>query len=758
MKKKLVSFLTLFLVMVFFSSGIAVVFAQDETAEFTLEEITVTAAKTGEEDLQKVPIAMEVITGKDFASAAKANVDDILEGLSNVFINTSADGMRISIRGIADTDPVYGGQKFSSPTVAMNVDGAYNAMNTSGQNLFDVERIEVLMGPQSTLYSSNSPGGVVNIVTAAPKTDKFSGNFSAEYGSYERSVLQAALNVPIIMDKVAVRLSLNRTRENSFLDTDELATKNDAARLKLLWSATDDFEMTLIGNYAKNGNRGEMGDSVVQFITSSNDAWTAAPNAGGPGGSSGGNDLDQITKGGSANISWNTPVGNLTVVPSYSESDSSGSQTGSIILGPPGPPGTPGQIIEQGSWESKRVQTQKGAEARMASSEDFSFKYVMGATYYKNEFDAAQTYEPAYSSNDSWNDMDSTQKAVYANITYPLPFNEKLSLVAGYRYSWDDAHQISFQPGRGNDETEMNVSNPDVKVGFQYDSSDSMMFYGNYSSSFRTDSQAMSNNVGVRPAEELTAYTLGAKTRLFNNRVQVNTSAFYYDYLNKFAQDSPSRGNFTQADLESHFLPGGTSYYDYIMAQGGGRSNVVDGVTYYAVDDGGFNGWGDARSFGLDLSVSWIATEKDKVEFTASYLDMEWTSLDFIYLYTDFFPNHNYDGRTGPNAPKLSMTANYEHRFDIGSYGTLVPHVEMQYRSKFDLIFDQSNDPGYGRQEAYSIFNASVAFNSASQKWSVNGIVKNITDYAVKRSYDKEQQTLRIGDPRTYSITASVNF
>jgi hypothetical protein len=259
---------------------------------------------------------------------------------------------------------------------------------------------------------------------------------------------------------------------------------------------------------------------------------------------------------------------------------------------------------------------------------------------------------------------------------------------------------------------------------------------------------------------------------MLHNTVQLNASAYYYDYINKFAQDSPARGNYTEEELKSHTFPHGATFYDNTQKKNvtypdgttywdtidQGRSNVVDGVTLYSVDDGGFNGWGDASTIGIDASVSWVASAKDLVDLSFSYLDMKWTYLRFIYKYTDFFPDHNYDGRIAPNASEFSMTASYEHNFDIGSYGVLTPHIDMQYKSGFDLIFDQSGGNGYGRQEDYFLWNASMSFNSSSNRWSLNAIVKNITNYAVKRSYSPDQQVLMLGDPRIYEATLSIKF
>jgi iron complex outermembrane receptor protein len=776
MKRSVLFQLFLFMAMVALSSMGPVALAQDDDEDadiFTLEEVTVTAAKSGEHNLQKVPIAMDVVTGEAFAANAKDDVDDILSNMAGVYINTSSDGMRISIRGIADTDSVFNGNKTSSPTVAMNVDGAYNSMNNSGQNLFDVERIEVLMGPQSTLYASNSPGGVVNIITASPKTDKFSASLSALYGSYEHSELKATLNAPIVKDKLAARLALNRTRQNNFLEpyTDDLATKNDAARLKLLWDATDTLDITLTGNYGVNGNRGEMTQKVEPFDKASGSSdWTAADDASGAM-----NSIEQESTGMNLTVSWESPLGNLSIEPNYSKSDGSGPQEGTAMIG---------MDEKEAVWESTRTTEQTSAEVRLASSDDFELmQYVVGVFYYENEFRGATEYSyiedvtnPADSNSTNTNDAE--QKAVYANVTYPLPFNEKLSVTGGFRYSWDWARQTDSSATQG--DTEMDEANPDYKLGFQYDLDDLTMFYGSYTSSFRTDGMAMYNYTGYRPAEEMKAYTIGAKTRMLDNRIQLNASAYYYDYRNRIAQDSQSMGDYTQEELEAEtfgeditFFNGdtfetieaGTTYWDAYQEYGTGRTSEVENddgttTTYYNIEDQGFNSWGNLRTIGVDVSVSWIPTSKDMVDFSVSYLDMEWTDLEFTYLYTNFFDNKCYDGATAPNAPEWSMTASYEHKFDIAHYGTLTPHFDVQHKTGFDLIFDQSDGTGYGHQEAYWLYNASLGFTSASQKWNVNFVVKNITNYAVKKSYMvmMGEENMLLGDPRTYSFTVSIKF
>jgi iron complex outermembrane recepter protein len=132
MKVRGIMISTMILGFIFIFCNISSVTAQEgKTDEFTLEEITVTAQKRAE-DQQKVAIAMDVITGAQLAESGKTNVDDILSSISNVMINKSSDGMRVSVRGLTETDSPFFDLHSSTPTVAINVDGAYNSSSRAG--------------------------------------------------------------------------------------------------------------------------------------------------------------------------------------------------------------------------------------------------------------------------------------------------------------------------------------------------------------------------------------------------------------------------------------------------------------------------------------------------------------------------------------------------------------------------------------------------------------------------------------------------
>jgi iron complex outermembrane recepter protein len=773
---------------------------ESKADEFTLEEITVTAAKRTENQ-QKVAIAMDVIADKDLAAEGKTNVDDILSGLANVTINTNSDGMRVSIRGLADYEGKAGNMKTTTPTVAVNIDGAQNDMASAGGNLFDIERVEVLYGPQSTLYSSNSPGGIVNVVTASPKTDRYSANASYGIGNYDVQNFQAAVNVPIISDKLAMRLSGSQTKQGTWVEG-STPSKNKAVRLKTLWTATDKLSFTVTGNLAKATNGGMMGGSVKPFIrqgdatypdgTALTNPWTTSGSDFGMGA----NTNAQITQGLNGNASWDSFLGTLTVTPNYSKSSASGWQTAAAGGGPGAPPGG----ADQGTITSfnKMLYIQQGAEARMASSSDFTlFKWIAGYSIYKYKNNDENTNRVQTLTDGTKGDLDpqlsytrQTNKAAFANITYPLYFYDKFSLTFGYRQSWDKSEH--YDASRSNNLPEsMSYNKPDYKWGFEWDLADNMMVYGNYASSYRIDAmgsfgmwdnktQKFISNL-TRPPEENNSYTLGLKSRLFNNSVQLNVAGYLYDYKNAFANDTRLSATMTRDQFIALGLAKGMdeTYLNDLWTAGLNNKSGDGAIIQEVGTSGSFNiaepnfrTWGDMRSYGLDTSIGWVVSSADMVNLSVAYLNSKWSNATFDYMFTNIYTPKSLDGVSSPNSPKWSITASYEHNFDLWDYGMLTPHIDIQHKTHYNLIYNTTQiidmatgevDPGYYYQEAYTLYNASLSFQPTSTiwglSWNVNAAVKNITNYAVKKSYNSMGTvSLMVGEPRTYTAVLSVKF
>jgi iron complex outermembrane recepter protein len=749
--------------------------------EFTLEEITVTASKRAENQ-QKVAIAMEVITGEELATKGKINIDDILKDVSNVSVQSTPTGMRVSMRGITDDGGEMNGQHTSGSTVAVNVDGTYNNNQNAGSNLFDVERVEVLFGPQSTLYGSNSPGGIVNVITAAPKTDRFSVSGSQELGTYKLQNTQVAVNVPVIQEKFALRLAASRNVRDSYVQSGVEATNTKSARLKALWNVYDKLSVTVTGNWNKNINGGGQAGSVRLFDKPDGN-WYTVTTVGGPGGQTVytrgakvtdpwtwdgngvGNSFDQVTKALNGEINWKTSFANISAVPSYNKTTSTGhgSQT------------TPQGVLRE--YDQGRGNTQKGAEVRMTNTEDFTlFQWILGGTYYKSVQSSYQIY--TFSSDGSAvapNTQDTTQskKAIYGNITYPLWFYDSVRVTAGYRKSWDESNTVAPGPGSTVLTTSgaKPYSKPDIKFGFEYDVNKDMMAFGTYATSYRSgNGMAMPNAAGKYPAnEELKATTIGLKSRWLDNKLQVNASVFFYNYKNKLASGFMAAYGLTETAFG----------YDAISAVRNNRGQYAvtlapDGqyptmnptnpsqVWTFQLNDPNSQGTGDFKSKGLDLQVAYILTSADRLNFSASYLDEVWKTLHFRYYWYMIFPDGDYAGVTPANAPKLSMTASYEHNFMLGNFGILTPRIDLQRKSKYKLAADPTNpDPiGFGNQDAYFKGDLSAAYSANSGKWTLNAYCKNFTNEAVKTTYMSFGGSYRMSltDPRTYGATLSVKF
>jgi iron complex outermembrane receptor protein len=764
----------------FLAGGLSPLHAQESGSdEFQLEEIVVTAQKRAENQ-QKVAISMDVISGEDLAGSGKTNVDDILRDLSNVQINNSTDGLRVTVRGLAEENSPWHDMRVSTPTVAINVDGSYNSGSSAGQNLFDLERVEVLAGPQSTLYGSNSPGGIVNVVTASPKTDKFSTNASVEVGNFGKFNGQVMVNVPVVQDLVAMRLAANKNKRDSWIDGSDNSQDNTTVRLKTLYEPSETFSANLTLNWSESAGGGMNGGEVDLFDTEDGywvsiddddnvvledkvtNPWTSTSTEGGRA------ESDAETKGISAEIAWDTGIGALTVVPNYSKQESSDfddaveNQDGSIT-----------------SQYTENTTEQKGAEVRLASPADFPFKWIVGATYYESDRENI-TDDYDNDGNDQYQNTTQENKAVYANITYPLTDTFRGTL--GYRRSWDEVGNVETPAKVGNGVTGQDYSNPDYKIGVEYDLADNSMLYANYATSYRVNAMAIQQGNNTVPPEELNSYTVGVKNRFFDNRLQVNASAYYYDYNNKSFRGSEEGrlgrsgppgspvdviNEWEQTDDE--YAPEGTDlnndgdFYDTNAVDDPGNIYVdnPDQDELADITDPWIQQFGKFESFGVDVSADWLITSKDRLNLSVSYLDAEWTDAVVEFYWHWLFDSHGTDlsGRTNTYSPKWSAKGSYQHIFDLGSFGTLIPQVDATYSASYNLTFEEEDFP-YNYQESYYILNGSITFNHSSDMWSINAYIKNANDYAVKTFWMSPagSSTLGLNDPRTYGAVLSLKF
>ncbi len=227
------------------------VIAANQTGSLALEEVTVTAQKT-EQSLQDVPVTVNAISGEDFKDAAGFAFQDIgrfTPGLDMYSVGTQQD---ITLRGVGSRlDAV------AHSRVTANLDGSYVRMQQMVfMSQFDIERFEVLRGPQGTLYGKASPVGAVVIHTKNPSMDTVEGDISVTSGEYGLTRTEFGLSVPIINDELSIRLAgiyeENDSQDIKYLNTAEQMARTSGGRATVLWQPTDSFEARLSHTYIES--------------------------------------------------------------------------------------------------------------------------------------------------------------------------------------------------------------------------------------------------------------------------------------------------------------------------------------------------------------------------------------------------------------------------------------------------------------------------------------------------------------------------
>ncbi len=215
--------------------SISTTHAQGAGAELDkLEEIVITAERR-EESIQKTSISISTVSGDDITEQGLTNVEQILKNVPAVIIVGTARGAAVAIRGLGFDLPPQVGESATS----MNFDGVYNFRSESGTyGYFDLSRVEVLRGPQGTLYGRNATGGVVNVISNSPSRE-FEAKGTLELGNYNLLRAEGAVNVPIT-DNLAARAAYVAINRDGFLSNGQNDAVGQAGRLKTLYKPNDD--------------------------------------------------------------------------------------------------------------------------------------------------------------------------------------------------------------------------------------------------------------------------------------------------------------------------------------------------------------------------------------------------------------------------------------------------------------------------------------------------------------------------------------
>ena len=717
-----------------------------------LEEIIVTATKRAQ-SLQDVPIAVSAFSNDAIEATRMQGLNDIAIRTPNFLIGQQGPtAPELTIRGIGSTDRESG----SDRSVVVFVDEVYiGRTGASTFDLFDLERIEVLRGPQGTLFGRNVVGGAVNLVTAKPSSE-FDAKVQATYGRRSLAEFKAMLNGGLA-DTLAGRLSLSVKSQDGFyrmrsFDRDRSNdTKGYGVRGQLLFTPSDDLSLLLsldvaedeVEGVASRISQGAVSDADFAaalapfgpFVPAA-DPFTTDNNKFGM--------IDRSHVAFMGRLDWSTAIGDLTVIPAYrsAEFDELRDIAG-IGFNAAGVRGFESTAINDENYEALSV------EARMASSSDRGgpLSWIAGFYYLDEKIDRDQIRErqanTAFSRPlfDQLNNASSV--ALFGEATYRLA--DRVNLTLGGRWTKDkkdfdlevvntlsaaEQAEIATRLGRAttlNPAQQEYVAQADEswseftpKATVSFDLSEDVLAFATYSEGFKsggfvglasTSRQAV---LSFAP-ESAQNWEFGLKATLANGRLQLNAS--YYDL------------KFKQLQLR-----------DRVLTIPGDVTSAIVTIANAA----------EAEMNGVEL-------EMVALPFTGLTLSGGFSTLDSEI--TEVAEGSNVVlGADLPKAPEFTLNLAAEYAFALGP-GTLA--LRADYRHTGDHYFDL-NEQAAGREDDYGLLGARISYAGAGDSWELAAWAKNLTD----ELYRSHVQSIRagragisqMGEPRTWGLTFTKRF
>lgn len=683
----------------------------------TLEEIVVTAERR-ENTLQDTALSIAVVGGERLAEKGVTNLMDALQSVPTVQVQNTLvrgeNGPGISIRGVG-SDGLNKQQ-----ATATYIDG----IAIYGENGFyyDLDRVEVLSGPQGTLYGGTATGGAVNFITKKPELNEMDGSVTLGAGNSGSMRSTASLNVPV-GETLALRVAVDRARRDHPVDSDIYEEDRFDARVKALWKPNDDFSLLLGASHYQ-----DKGTPEVRYMFGSDGDITAAAS---PGTSKSDKEQNKFW----AEVNWDVGLGTLTYLPAF--------QTRSLytVQDSVAPAVTQTVTADVGSGDGKLW----SHELRLASNPDAKISWVAGLYYFKEDQDIVGTVVlnlpgavpvNGYDVNivtEDWTRP--THKAAFGQAT--LPLGETLRFTGGVRYSRDEVNHPQdfvtciFAPCNAVltpfDKT---FTSFDYLARLEKDLTPDNLVYVSASSGYRPGNLAQSG--GAYDNEKLRAWELGSKNSI-NGTLTLNGSVFYYDY--------------PKYQLAAA-IPGG--------GPGSGREN--ERIFYTAVLP--------VEYYGVELQATWAITSADVISIAPAWLHTKFKADAGFPAYSggpvSVVPT---DGEPVPRAPSFAVDASYQHTFSLGGGGELYAGADVTYKSKQSIDFSNcsyapSNCAAAVRensathlQEAYTLYGVSTGWRSSDDKWNISAYGRNLGDTRTKLLYYAGAVTVSTG--RTYGLTMS---
>ena len=714
--------------------------------ELAIDEVIVTAEKRVE-SLQDVSKAVTALSNDEIE---RKNIVDFV-GLSAIAPGVTVaknEGYKtiISIRGVGDETNQ---NAIAAPSVALHMDGIFIASKFSLRTDFiDLDRIEVLRGPQGTLFGQNSTGGTVNVINTLPSFDELNGKIDLTLGDYDLVKARGGINIPL-SDSVATRFSWVTTDQDGFTENlvngqDLDDTNHTTLRTDWLFDVSDTSSLRLFAQYFEAENNGAAMKGLDDPTPDPRQLRQDSPS------------VYELTSEIFAGI-FNTDLGfaNLKILASMQEDDIYVSRDndrhnfGDVHANGP-MAGFPYNRAEYRP-ETSLVETTT-FEVNLISNEPLfgNTDWILGAFYFDHEIEN-NIYEVKDVNNNKQADLMDGQFTPYVHdpicasnpfagpcfaaydaelgfVSEAYPTRESQSLYGQATVNVDDSNRVIFGLRYTEDEFASDVTNffglqrftpsDDLdettgRVAYERDVNEDTMVYVSYTKGFKpggsnlTYGYPMDNEgFGAAPAPQLIfpifdsemidAFEVGLKSDFLDGRMRANVSAFTYDYENLQFQS-------TDPDIYR-----------------GGVANIPE-----------------SEMKGIELELIGLVSESLSFDLRVAYLDTEITSsyeaLDNLKAELYFFGEEpiryslreNLRGNELAKSPELTANFGIEYITDT-QYGLLTTTAELIYRGDFQQrVF---NNPIVDQVDSYSIVNFTASLDLTGDEWGIDLMLLNAGD------------------------------
>jgi iron complex outermembrane receptor protein len=724
--------------------------------EGVLEEVTVTAQRR-EQNIQDIGISISVFTSDQLEKLRVNQPADLATYTPGMYVSKGIAGNPIfSLRGIG----MNNNESNQNPAVTPYIDQVpLPSIAMMGFQMFDLERVEILKGPQGTLYGRNVTGGAINFVTRKP-SQEFDSSFSATYGRYELIDIEAAVGGGI-SENLAGRVAVKSITRNGWqtlitgiqpgdVDSNNGEVERQSARGSLLWTPSDTFDLHFVADYGSGGSEtlgykhagtslktdaGVPCSYVTTGIRNEDECASFAIIRTGNGGDPVTGDLLSFSDPDEPprTVFGNFTLGNIDDVESWGISNTMNWTLGRTVLTSVTgyrnmdrsfgfSNGVPFLLDDTFRELEIDVFTQ---EFRLASDESWGkFQWVLGLYYGKDEIDDRIVFDfrdhRSFSGFfDSAFYQETEDLAIFGHLEYQL--NDDFRLIGGLRYTDEERffHYEGSIIGPGPVpiplfEDTVDASEPTGKIGIDWTPGVNRLYYFSISRGFKGPGFPATISFSEQQSapfetETLMAYELGMKSTLAEGKVQFNAAAYYYDW-----QDFQAT---TAVDREGIRL--------IVLANAG-----------------------DAEVYGVEAEVSWYATDEFILRAGVNIMEAEIKTGEF-------------EGDTPVQSPAFSGTllASWTPNTTFGSFKPFID-FDYTYRSKIELALPNNIADA---QSGYGLLGLRAGLLSEDGKWEVSIWGRNLTDKLyLSQSFGGDSTFLSgrlvYADPRMYGATLRFRY